>query len=339
MECRGALFSAAGGNPSNTEIRDILVLNMARHLLTPVQRMLPRIWALFLLHHFRCSLPELNRTLALLINLPTDAPPSLMDRALPRGFDPKLVDRALKFGRTPDNANFIEVFGTGRYNLYERVSAALPESAPWLFRELLPYCRAPYPHLAQSTRLVDQCLARQGFRRMDASVIEGASALHKSAAELADDLLPCGPDSDPTNLVLLLALLHERQWDRFNNKSCENLFDLCMDVINRLLASEVFHWNEVARKYSADFQANFFEVFHNVLENGRHVHADLNLTAGESIPKFVIAVRADDCTAALENCVRAGFEDEALHAWHSLPSDRLQTRVISVLLDVAAGRG
>ena len=299
------MFSAAAGNPSRTEIQDNLVPNMARHLHNKMQRMLPKIWALFLLHHFQCSLPELNRTLALLINLPRDAPPRLLEQALPRSFDPKLVDRALKSGRTPDNRSFIEVFGTGNYNLYERVARVLPQSAPWLFRELLPYCCTPYPHLAESAQLVDKCLARQGYRRVDASVIEGAYALHRSAAELAEDLLPCGPPSDPINLVFLLALLHERQWDRCNDRSSRDLLDLSMQVVNTFLSSDVFCWNEVARKSSADFHVHFFELFSGVLANGRDIRGVRNRPARVTAPRFIIAVRKDECTAALEHCAGA----------------------------------
>jgi len=311
---------------------------MARLLHTDVQRMLPRIWALFLLHKFQCSLAELNRTLAILINLPTNATPAQKELIYPRSYNPKLVDRALKAGRSPDNANFVEEFGKrGRYNLYKRVCAVVPESATWLLRELIPYCRAPFPSVRHSTCLVDACLARQGYRRVDASVIEGASTLYDSAAELADSLLPPGPTSDPTNLVLLLALLHERQWDRSNARSCDDLFDLSMQAVNAFLATEVFRWNELAVRYSADIRTKFFSLFHHVLEGGQQVRVDRTLPARNSVPKFVIAVRTDDCTAALENCARAGFDEEARYAWPLLPSDQMQARVIGVLLDVAAG--
>jgi hypothetical protein len=112
-----------------------------------------------------------------------------------------------------------------------------------------------------------------------------------------------------------------------------------MQVVNTFLSSDVFCWNEVARKSSADFHVHFFELFSGVLANGRDIRGVRNRPARVTAPRFIIAVRKDECTAALEHCAGAGFEEEASSDWRSLPPDQVQTRAISALLDVAAGLG
>jgi hypothetical protein len=204
--------------PSRTDIFFIRQgrFPMGRHSKADLQRIGPRLWARFLKHHFGCSeLAPLNAQLLLPI-----APFEVFKfgespEPLPERLAPKIFNRAYDLGRSPDGAYTPEIYDAGsKFNLYERVTARVPESRYWLLKELDPYLYGGPPPIDTTVRMLSDILADMKLTLLESNVISAWEQIDTAGPLNAEkDLLDALSRSPlPECKALSLAVCHLSVW-------------------------------------------------------------------------------------------------------------------------------
>lgn len=188
----------------------------------------------------------------------------------PRSVAPPLFCRA-QAGKNPDNWEWVdrETSGT-HFNLFLRVSAHLPGSEDWLFRDLHAYLRQHLPPIDHTHRLLDKCLYRLGLNALPQSALDTASRVQLDRCrELSEQTLRHFADlAYPVHVMALFGLWHLSHWQRPYSPEAESLDDAFCRAVRKFLTRPEFVSSEAAREAAKHLEATLWELVLRIRHEG-----------------------------------------------------------------------
>lgn len=175
----------------------------------------PMLWSRFLLHRFGCDLRALDCQLALPISADEQIKGFVFGvRPYPDDSVTEMFWRTYALGKNPDGAYFSEPDGSGgKFNLFERVLARVPESRHWILSEANVYFSGQ-PTVDESAQHTSSFLSHGSMALLSAESAHawGEQDLEGLVAAERLTLQSLSIQATPEALTLLLALLHLAIW-------------------------------------------------------------------------------------------------------------------------------
>lgn len=298
---------------------------MGRPTKVPALKVGPKLWARFLKRHFSCSTVTPLNTQLLLYRTPGEVFEfGVFPEPLPRRSAPKVFERAHDLGRDPNGAYVTELYDDGsKFNLYERVTARVPESRYWLLKEIAHFFSPGVPAIEATTNVVLNLLEELGLAMLDRRAVAAWESMNPGslvrAEKIAIDALFFRTHL-PEYLSLGLNLAHLAAWHE-PPEGTEALSSRLLQLCPIAAESFVLQIGKRGLDLSGvDCVILTMSIEHAVKVIGRHGARSINADEAREPPllarRLVLAPRSESCQIAMA-CLSgaASLQHHAYQSW------------------------
>ena len=284
------------------------------------ERLGPLTWSRFLVYHFHCELEDLNAQLPKPI-LPGEqfrfgiTPPP----ADPAAFAPKVFEQAFYRGRNPDGAYVQEWKDKKkRFNIFVRVVARVPDSAPWLLQELGVLLEGKCPTIDFSDSVCRKTLDALGLSVLDPKCVQAWDEVAPESLVVAEQATLKWLSECPLPEVLALAysLFHLAIWHHSHYDLRGRLAETCHQATRAFERSPVFTDDDGNIKIA--LRDHLFRAMHAVEEFGSRFLATGIPT---SLPERLVLFKKTHRNAAAMQCLHVAGDWGWEQVFKALPPE------------------